>query len=128
MRGAGRRGRAEGGSSYRYIRFWPPTTALLRLGADLAGREVVADAAELAGDLDLAVLDHVVAVVLREALEHGLDRFARARALRPDIARLEHAHARLVEQAIDQPLARQRRVDQLDILDRRDQRPPFRPG
>ena len=41
---------------------------------------------------------------------------------------LEHPHAALVEQPIDQPLAGQRRVDQLEVLDGFDQRPPFDPG
>ena len=51
------------------------------LGADLAGREFVIRAAELAGHGNLAVLDHVVAVVLRKALEHRFDIVARARTL-----------------------------------------------
>src|SRR5712671_6884542 len=54
-----------------------------------------------------------VSVVLREAAQHGLDAAARARALRDDRHALEHAHAALVKQAINQPLARQRRIEQL---------------
>ena len=42
--------------------------------------------------------------------------------------RLEDAHAALVEQPVEQALARQRRVDQFVILDRLDQRPGLDPG
>src|SRR5262249_33849617 len=82
-----------------------------------AGRgEPVGRTAELAGHADHAVLDHVVAVVLREALEHGGDAVARARALGAHRRIAKHPHAALMKQTIDQPLARHRRVDQLDVL------------
>ena len=42
--------------------------------------------------------------------------------------RLEHADAALMEQAVKQPLAGQIRIDQLDILDGRDQRLALDPG
>jgi hypothetical protein len=42
--------------------------------------------------------------------------------------RAEYAHARLIEQPIEQPLARQRRIEQLVILDGRDQRLRLDPG
>ena len=48
--------------------------------------------------------------------------------MRRALAAAEHAHARLVKQTIDQPLARQRRVDQFDIFDGRYQRAAFDPG
>ena len=77
------------------------------LGANIIWLELIVRAAKLASHRNLAVLDHVIAVVLREAPQHGLDAVARARALRHDRHALEHAHAALVEQAINQPLARQ---------------------
>ena len=70
----------------------------------------------------------MIAVVLRKALEHGLDAVARARALRAHLAGAEHAHARLVKQPIDQPLAGDIRIDQLDILDGLEQGAALHPG
>ena len=52
-------------------RAYDQLTASTRLHLDLAGREHVIGAAEFAGDGNLAVLDHVVAVVLRKAFQHG---------------------------------------------------------
>jgi hypothetical protein len=54
----------------------------VRFGANIARREYIIRAAEFAGHRNLTVLDHVVAVVLRKALEHGLHAIARARASR----------------------------------------------
>src|SRR5215468_4016621 len=45
-------------------------------------------AAELAGDRDYAIFDHVIAVILGKALQHGSDAVPRARALRFDARRL----------------------------------------
>src|SRR5580692_6148990 len=61
-------------------------------------RKHIGRAAELAGDGDHAVLDHVVAIFLRKALEHVFDAVARARALRIDRRSAEDAHAALMEQ------------------------------
>ena len=47
---------------------------------------------------------------------------------RAHVGAAEHAHAALVEQPIEQPLARQRRIDQFDVLDRLDQGAAFDPG
>ena len=91
-------------------------------------RELVHRRAELAGDDDLAVLDHVGAVVRREAFQHRRHRIARAGAARLQRQRLEHAHAALVEQAIEQPLAGEIGIDQFDVLDGRDQRLALDPG
>ena len=70
----------------------------------------------------------MVAIVLREAPQHRLDAVARARALRHDRHAVEHAHAALVEQPIDQPLARHRRIEQFEVLDGLDQRAALDPG
>src|ERR1044072_8902550 len=51
-----------------------------RLAPDLLGRELVVRAAKLAGHRDHTVFHHVVAVVLREIAQHGLDAIARTRA------------------------------------------------
>ena len=45
-----------------------------------------------------------------------------------DRLRLEHAHAALVEEAVEQALARKLRVDQLVVLDRVDERLRLDPG
>ena len=95
---------------------------------DLVRREHVGRAAELAGDGDLAVLDHVVAVVLRKAAQHAPTPRARARALRAQRRGAEHAHAALVEQPVEQPLARQRRDRSVRRPRRCDQRAAFDPG
>src|SRR5215475_9806592 len=97
-------------------------------GVDVARLEHVARVAELAGDRDHAVLDHVVAVVGRETLQHAADVVARARTFGVDQRVAEHAHAALVEQPIEQTLARQRRIDQLDVVDGGDQRSAFDPS
>ena len=60
--------------------------------------------------------------------QHGLDAVTRAGALRRDRHALEHAHAALVEQPIDQPLARQRWIEQLEVLDGLDHGAAFDPG
>ena len=52
---------------------------------------------------------------------------ARAGALAATSACCEDPHAALVEQPVEQPLARDRGIDQLDVLDGRDQRAALRP-
>src|SRR3954451_21587983 len=64
---------------------------------DIRRLERVGRAAKLAGDRDLAVLDHVVAVRLREGAEHRLHGLARARALRMHLGATKHPHATLME-------------------------------
>ena len=58
----------------------------------------------------------------------ALDALARARALRVQVPAAEHAHAALVEQPIEQPLGRDVRIDQLEVLHGRHQRAAFDPG
>src|SRR5882672_2725079 len=70
---------------------------MLRLVADRSRIEHIALAAEFAGHRDRAVFHHVVAVVLREAAQHGLHTVARAGALRVQRKAVEHPHAALVE-------------------------------
>ena len=55
----------------------------------------------------------------RKALQHRVDLLGRAAAGLDQRRRLGDAHAALVEQAEQQPFARQRRIDQLVILGRR---------
>src|SRR6185369_7182306 len=98
------------------------------LGANTIWLELIVRAAKLASYRNLAVLHHVVAVVLREAPQHGLDAVARARALRHDRHALKHAYAALVKQAINQPLARQRRIEQLQVFDGLDSRTAPQPS
>ena len=64
---------------------------------DILGRKHVFRTAELAGHRNRPVFDHVVAILLREALEHRFDAVARTRALRLHRLRAEHAHAALVK-------------------------------
>src|SRR5579871_989898 len=90
------------------------TRPLLR--ARFLRRELVDRGAELAGDDDLAVLHHRGAIGGREAVEHGGDRIARARTLRMQMKRGKYPHAALVKQAVQQPLARQIRIDQFDVF------------
>ena len=45
----------------------------LGLCPDIGRGKFIVGAAKFAGDRNLAVLDHVVAVVLRKALQHGFD-------------------------------------------------------
>src|SRR5215470_19092182 len=87
-----------------------------RLG-DLARLEHVGRVAELAGHRDLTVLDHVVAIVLREAAQHPLDPRPRARALRVQVPAAEHAYPALVEQPVEELLRRDLWIEQLDVLD-----------
>src|SRR5271155_4684419 len=85
--------------------------------------------AELAGNADLAVVaDHVATLLAREAHQHRLDALRRAAADVAKRALLEDLDAALMKEAIEQPLARQRRVDQFVIFDRADQRAGLRPG
>ena len=72
--------------------------------------------------------DHVVALGRREAPQHGFDPLARAAAGVAQVLRLEDVDAALVEKAIQQPLARQGRVDKLVILDRAGERLGLGPG
>ena len=60
--------------------------------------------------------DHVAALLGREAAQHGLDPLLRAPAGIAHRLRFEHRHAPLVEQSVEQPLARQRRVDEFVVL------------
>ena len=90
--------------------------------------EHVGRTAEFAGYGDLAVLDHVVAVFLRETLQHGLDALARARALRVHRRGSEHADTAFVEETVGQSLARQRRIDQFDVVNGSNQRTALDPG
>src|SRR5216684_3850917 len=96
--------------------------------ADLARLEHVGRVAELAGHRDLAVLDHVVAVVLRKAAQHPFDPRPRARALRVQVPAAEHPYPALVEQPVEQLLGRDLRIEQLDVLDGGDERAPLDPG
>src|SRR5271169_498617 len=100
----------------------------LFLNDDFIRREHIGRAAKLAGDGDLAVLDHVVAIFLRKAVQHVFDAVARARALRADRRCTEDAHAAFVEQPVSQPLARQIRIEQLDVVHGLDQGTSFDPG
>src|SRR3954453_1243697 len=64
---------------------------------DIRRLELVGRAAKLTGDRDLAVLDHVVAVGLREGTQHRLHGLARAGALRMHLSATKHPHATLME-------------------------------
>ena len=86
-----------------------PNALSTRFGPDLTRRELIIRAAEFAGDGNLAVFDHVVAIILRKAFEHRLDIVARARAFRVQRAAAEDAHAWLVEKPVNQPFAGKRR-------------------
>ena len=72
--------------------------------------------------------DHVVPLCGREAAQHGFDALARAAAGVVQGLRLEDRDAALVEQAVQQPLARQRRVDEFVVLDGLGQRLGLGPG
>src|SRR5262249_22494110 len=87
----------------------------------------ISGAAELAGYGDLAVLDHVVAVLGGEAPEHVFDVFPGARALCLHRRGAEHAHAVFVKQIVGETLARDCRIDQLDVVDSGDKRAAFYP-
>ena len=91
-------------------------------------REYIGGTAEFAGHGDPAVLDHIVAIGLREAFEHVLDVVARARALRIDRGVAEDAHAAFVKQPVSQPLARKIGIEQFEIVDGVDQRAALDPG
>src|SRR4029434_10333575 len=96
-----------------------PSAPSTRIGSDLARRKLIIRAAKFAGDGNLAVLDHMVAIILRKALEHCLDIVARARAFRAQRIGTEYPHPRLVKKAVNQLLAGNRWVNQLKILDSR---------
>src|SRR5215472_6734487 len=99
-----------------------------RIGTNLAGRKLVVRTAEFAGDQDLAVFHHVIAIGLGKAFQHSLDTVARARALRAQWLCTENPNARLMKKPVHQPLAGQRRIDQLDVLDGGYQGLAFNPG
>src|SRR5690349_3348536 len=87
--------------------------------ADFAGREAVFARTELAGHGNAAVsLAHISEFVGTEALEKHEDALARAPAHRRHRRRWRHAYALLVEQAIEQALRRQRRIEHFMIFDR----------
>src|SRR5262249_24418034 len=90
--------------------------------------EHIGRAAELAGHRNHPVLDHVVAVVLRQVPQHGGAPVARARDPGGGRRTWVAPHAALVEQPIEQALGRDRAVDQFVVLDRGDQRAAFTPG
>src|SRR5262249_2243208 len=81
-----------------------------------------------AGYSDLAVLDHVVAVLGGEALEHVFDVLPGARALRLYGRGAEHAHAVLVEQIVGEAFTRDGRIDEFDVVHRGDKRAALHPG
>src|SRR5262245_31604121 len=91
-------------------------------------REYIGRIAEFAGDRDLAVLDHVIAVVLGKAAQHAFHPFARARALGVQVAAAEYPHAALVKEPVEQLLGRDVGIEQLQVLDRRHERAAFDPG
>ncbi len=110
------------------MRFQPGNDMPSTASARLRRLEHVVRVAEFAGDRDHAVLDHVVAVVLREALQHGLDAVARAGAF-ARARRRRGTPARRARGTGGRAAARSTgRIDQFDILDRFDQRAAFDPG
>src|SRR5262245_2040843 len=78
-----------------------PSAPSIRIGSNLARRKLIIRATKFAGDGNFAVLDHMVAIILRKALEHCLDIVARARALCAQRIGTEYPHPRLVEKAIN---------------------------
>src|SRR5439155_20968695 len=109
------------------LRSTHPTKQLL-FHAGFMWRELVDRRAELAGHHHLVVFHHLSAVFRRKAFQHGRHRLARAGALRAQRQRREDAYAAFVKQPVQQALARQIGIDQLDILDGADQRLALDPG
>src|ERR1700680_2079087 len=73
---------------------------------ELGGRKPVGPVAEFAGDGDHPILRHVVALAAREAGQHVRHPLARARASGLDAGAAKYPHAALMEEAIEQSLAR----------------------
>src|SRR5690606_9934430 len=84
--------------------------------------------AELAIDVNAALLGAFGDLLGREAFEDLADAAPRAGALVGDAGAGKDPYAVLVEQPIEQPLGLDRRIDELARLDRSDQRLALDPG
>jgi len=98
------------------------------LRGDVLRFEDILGIAEFARHRDHSILNHVIAIIPREAAEHCSHVIARAGAFGVQGSASEHTHTALVEKSIKQPLAGQVLIDELDIVDGRNQRASLNPS